>query len=270
MQVRCHTNHVEVHQLRIADVLIANGRDVPLETLLAAKGPLSDARRWCHEADTRRHQGARIAPRGPDLQAAADRLRARQRLASVRRGRARVSRPRVGHRRGVARARPSGPGRGDCRPGLDADPRVEPLLPPAAGRSGGAAHAALGPGARLLRQQRRRSRRRLPEVRAALLVHPGHHLAHRVRGDRGRICGTHDGRAVRHVGRRALPRAVPAAARTGDLRRIGRHRGARGGGHRSHRGRSSPNRSRAKAASGRCRASSRRRSPASAGAPGRS
>ena len=82
-----------------------------------------------------------------------------------------LSRPDLRRRRGVARSRESGAGRGPRRPGADARPHLEPLLPPTAGTGGVAPRVPLGPPAHVLLQQRHRGDRRLPEVRAALLAH---------------------------------------------------------------------------------------------------
>ena len=59
----------------------------------------------------------------------------------------------------------------DRRAGADADPHVEPVLPPAAGAARRAAREPVGPAARVLLQQRHRGGRGVPEVRAPLLVH---------------------------------------------------------------------------------------------------
>ena len=85
----------------------------------------------------------------------------------------RVPRPAVGDRRHVARPRAPGADRRHRRPGGDAAAHVEPLLPPVSGRGGGPAGAALRPAAHVLLQQRHRSQRGEPEVRAPLLAHAG-------------------------------------------------------------------------------------------------
>ena len=106
-------------------------------------------------------------------------------VAPVRRRRPRVSRPAVrasASRRSATRI--PGLAARDRRAGGDADPHVEPVLPPAAGPARGAPGAAVGPAARVLLQQRHRSGRSVPEVRAALLVHAGRSRAHRVRRPR--------------------------------------------------------------------------------------
>ena len=199
--------------------------------------------------DDRRRSGARIAARAADVSAPAGHVRARRGRASVRRRGPRVSRPALGHRRRVARPRASGAGARDRRAGADADPHVEPVLSPAAGTAGGAAGEPVGAAARVLLQQRHRSGRGVPEVRAPLLVHAGRAAAgvHRARG----IVPRPDVRvAVGHLGR-ALPRAVRAAAAGRALRAGQRPGGARGGRVDVRRRRSSPSRFRAKAASGR-------------------
>ena len=84
-----------------------------------------------------------------------------------------LSRPDLGRRRRVARARASAAGGGDRRPGARAAAHVEPVLPPAAGRAGGAAVGALGAAARVLLQQRHGSGRSVPEVRAPVLARAG-------------------------------------------------------------------------------------------------
>ena len=243
----------------VGDVVIANGRDVRLDTLADAEG----VARRLHTGgamtdDIRRHPDARSAARAPDLPAAAGGVRARQRPASVRRRRPRVPRLRVGHRRRVARARASGARGGDRRPGGDAAAHVEPLLPPVSGRGGRAAGGALRPAARVLLQQRHRGHRGVPEVRAPLLVHAGRDGPHRVRRPRARLRRPHDGRAVGDA-RRALSRAVRAADRAGDVRRSRRRPMRSPRRSPTARRRSSPSRSRAKAACGRCRAAFARR-----------
>ena len=115
--------------------------------------------------------GARSAACAADLPPAAGHVRARRGRAAVRRRRARVSRPAVGHRRRVARPRASGAGAGDRRTGADAAAHVEPVLSPAAGPARRAAGAPVRAAARVLLQQRHRSGRGVPEVRAPLLVH---------------------------------------------------------------------------------------------------
>ena len=133
--------------------------------------------------------------------------------------------------------------------GADAAPHVEPVLPPAAGTAGRAARRPVGPAARVLLQQRHRSRRSVPEVRAPLLVHEGR-TARRVHRARGIVPRPDVRRAVGHL-RRALPRAVRAAAARRDVRagRTTRRRSPRPC--RRRRRRSSPSRCRARAASGR-------------------
>ena len=76
---------------------------------------------------------------------------------------------------GVVRARPraSGARGGDRRPGEDADPHVEPLLPPAAGPARREARGDVGTAAHVLLQQRHRGGGSVPEVRAPLLVLEG-------------------------------------------------------------------------------------------------
>ena len=108
---------------------------------------------------------------------------------------------------------------------------------------------ALGPAARLLLQQRHGSRRGLPEVRAALLVH-ARRAARRDHRARGIVSRPDDRRAVGHV-RRALSRAVRAAAAGRPLRARQRSGGAARGGVVERRRPSSPSRFRARAASGR-------------------
>ena len=63
------------------------------------------------------------------------------------------------------------PGARDRRSGADAAPHLEPVLSPAAGPAGRAAGAPVRAAARVLLQQRHRSGRGVPEVRAPLLVH---------------------------------------------------------------------------------------------------
>ena len=82
-----------------------------------------------------------------------------------------------------------------------------------------------------------------------------------LRRARARLLGPHDGRAVGD-GERALPRAVRAADSGRDVCVAGRHRQDSKRRSPIRPRRSSPSRSRAKAACGRCRRSSRRRSRA--------
>ena len=97
---------------------------------------------------------------------------ARRGRAPVRRGRPRVLRPAVRHRRRRARPRASGAGARDRGSGADADPHVEPLLSTRCRAQLAERLArAVGAAARVLLQQRHRSGRSVPEVRAPLLVH---------------------------------------------------------------------------------------------------
>ena len=75
-----------------------------------------------------RRVGARNAPRAADLPAQPGDAGPRRRRAPVRRGRPRVPRPAVRHRRRGARPRASGAGARDRRSGADADSHVEPVL----------------------------------------------------------------------------------------------------------------------------------------------
>ena len=119
----------------------------------------------------------------------------------------------LGHRRRGARARPSAPRGSDCRAGARADPHVEPVLPSAAGRAGGAALGALGTRARILLQQRHGSGRGVPEVRAPLLARRGR-TANAVRRVRALVPRPNDGRAVGDLGRRTTARRSRRSCRT--------------------------------------------------------
>ena len=137
----------------------------------------------------------------------------------------------------------------DRRAGADADPHVEPVLPPAAGPARRAAGEPVRPAARVLLQQRHRSGRGVPEVRAPLLVH-ARRAARRDHRARRIVPRPDVRRAVGHVGR-ALPRAVRAAAARRQVRARQRSGRARRRASRDRPRRSSPSRFRAKAASGR-------------------
>ena len=138
-------------------------------------------------------------------------LRARRRRPPVRRRGPRVLRPAVGHRRRVARPRATA----GCR--ARSPTRRETLMHtsnlffhPLQGQLAERLTQSVGAVARVLLQQRHRSGRGVPEVRAPLLVHarreaPGDRRA------RGVVPRPHDRRAVGHLGR-ALSRAVRAAA----------------------------------------------------------
>src|ERR1035437_1055315 len=121
--------------------------------------------------DTRRRSGAGIAVRVADLSPRAGHVRARRRRAPLRRRRARVSRSAVWHRRGLARPRASRALARDRRAGAHAHSHVESVVSPVAGAARRAPRESLRPAARVFLQERHRSRRSLPEVRAALLVH---------------------------------------------------------------------------------------------------
>ncbi len=124
-------------------------------------------------------------------------------------------RPALGHRRRIARTLAPRAGARRRGAGPDADPHVEPLLPPAPGTAGGASREPIRAAARLLLQQRHRGGRGVPEVRAPLLVHEGR-AAPGIRGARRVVPRTHVRIAVGHV-RRALPHAVRAAAAVGEV-----------------------------------------------------
>ena len=97
------------------------------------------------------------------------------------------------------------------RAGARDDPLLEPVLSSAAGAGRRAAGEALGPVARLFLQQRRRGRRGVPEVCAALLAHERRHRPHRDHRHGRGLSRPDDGRAVDDV-ERALSDAVRAAA----------------------------------------------------------
>ena len=83
----------------------------------------------------------------------------------------------VGHWRQRARARASGAGCRRAGAGRRTRAHVEPVLPPVPGSARGAPHEGVGSRARVLLQQRRGSRRGMPQVRAPVLVHRGHAAA---------------------------------------------------------------------------------------------
>ena len=123
----------------------------------------------------------------------------------------------VRHRRGVAGPCASGLAHALARSGSDARAHVEPVLPSAAGRAGGAADRAHGPRSRVLLQQRHGSDRGLPEVRAQVLAHEGPDEPHEVRRVHALVPWPDDGIAVGDVGR-ALSRPVSAADSGRDVR----------------------------------------------------
>ena len=173
---------------------------------------------------------SRVEAHRPDLPPHADRAGARQGCARVRLRRPRVSRPAGGHRRRRARSRPRGPGERHRRAGARDDPLLEPVLSPAAGAGRRAAGEALRAVARLFLQQRRRGRRGLSEVCAALLAYERQRRPHRDHRHGRRLSRPDDGCAVDDVGR-ALSDAVRAAAAECPVR-AGERCGAARGGHR--------------------------------------
>ena len=94
----------------------------------------------------------------------------------------------------VARPRASAAHARNRRSGGDAAPHVELVLPPASGRAGRAPRESVRAAALVLLQQRHRSGRGLPQVRAPLLVHARRAAAWRSSRSKSRSTGARSDR----------------------------------------------------------------------------